>query len=270
MCGPLSQALPGAALEHPPSLLRCSSCAARRFAPDYSALLASPRRSLYEIAQEAGFATLAVAPAITMAWPEAESLGFQHVLAAGELGYAGEPYNWVTMPDQFTLARLEQRLARPRAQPIFAEVALISSHAPWVPIPPLIPWDSIGDGRAFNKWAEGEATPEEIWRDRDRVREQYRRAIDYSLRAVAEFAARQPVETAPLILLLGDHQPAPFVSLSESRDVPAHLIGPPELVAAVADWDWSDGLVPDGATPVWPMEALRDRFLGAFRASGEE
>jgi hypothetical protein len=42
------------------------------------------------------------------------------------------------------------------------------------------------------------------------------------------------------------------------------VIGPPDLVARIESWGWTDGLVPDAALPAWPMEAFRDRFLQAF------
>ncbi len=232
----------------------------------YAAALASDRRTLYDVAAASGFRPAAVMPAITLAWPEAAALGFEGVLDAESLDYRGAPFNWVTMPDQFTLATLDRRLldARDRA-PVFAQVALISSHAPWTPIPPLLDWETLGDGREFDAWALSGDPPEVVWRDRDRVRAQYRAAIDYALRAATEWITRRAADP-PLVVLLGDHQAAPFVSLSESRDVPVHLIGPPDLVAAAEAWGWTDGLLPGSAAPVWPMADFRDRFLGAFTA----
>jgi hypothetical protein len=35
----------------------------------------------------------------------------------------------------------------------------------------------------------------------------------------------------------------------------------------IADWRWDDGLKPGPQTPVWPMEAFRDRFMSAFGAA---
>ena len=35
--------------------------------------------------------------------------------------------------------------------PLFAEVDLISSHAPWTPIPRLVPWADVGDGSIFGR-----------------------------------------------------------------------------------------------------------------------
>ena len=95
-------------------------------------------------------------PAITLAWPEARYFGYDRVLAAADLGYRGQPFNWVTMPDQFTLAAFERQVLDPAPRPpVFAEIALISSHAPWTPIPPLLPWDALGRRRGLRPLRRG-------------------------------------------------------------------------------------------------------------------
>jgi hypothetical protein len=231
----------------------------------YGALIESPRETFPRLAQRAGWDSVAVMPAITLGWPESRYFGYDTVLAAKDLGYAGAPFNWVTMPDQFTLLSLERQVLdrAPRA-PVMAEIALISSHAPWTPIPPLLPWDTIGDGEVFDPWANSGESPEELWRDPDKVRAQYGLSIDYALRTVLSFVARRSA-TAPVFIILGDHQPASFVSGDAvNRDVPIHLIGPPGIVARAAAWGWTPGLLPDPDTPAWPMEDFRDRFLAAF------
>jgi hypothetical protein len=143
-----------------------------------------------------------------------------------------------------------------------AQVALVSSHAPWVPVPDMIDWDALGDGSIFGPQAARGDPPEVVWRDRDRVRDQYRRAIDYTLTAVLDYAARQDVPA--LMVVLGDHQSAPMISQSDSFDVPVHLIGPPDVLAHFDAWGWTPGLVPDADLTPWPMDAFRDRFLGAL------
>ncbi len=230
----------------------------------YRALLASPRRSLMHLAATAGWRTAAVMPAITLPWPEAAWFGYGTVLAAKDLGYRGRPFNWVTMPDQFTLAALERRLLAPGPRPpVFAEVALISSHAPWTPVPPLLPWDALGDGAVFDPYAAAGDPPEVVWRDPDRVRAQYRLALDYALGATMAFAERRAAG-GPLLVVLGDHQPAAFVSGDpDGRDVPVHVIGPPALVALVGD-GWSPGLLPAPDAAVLPMQAFRDHLLQSF------
>lgn len=232
----------------------------------YGALLAAPGRTLWHIAAGAGRPTLAIAPAITLPWPEGPRLGFGQVLAAADLDYHGAAFNWVTMPDQFTLSRLGQVLDG-AAGPQAVEVALISSHAPWVPVPRPVPWQAVGNGEIFTPMTEGAPSPEQVWADPDRVRAQYRQAIDYSLRIVFDYAA-QPRRRPALLLVLGDHPPAPFVAQMPGRDVPAHLLGPPDLVALAADWGWTNGLIPATSAASLPMEAFRDRFLGTYTTQG--
>jgi hypothetical protein len=120
------------------------------------------------------------------------------------------------MPDQFTFAALD-RLLRDGgdARPLFAQVATGSSHAPWVPVPDMVDWDEIGDGRIFNEMAASGDPPDVVWRDRDRVRDQYRQAIDYALNVVFDYAARHAADP-PLIFVVGDHQAAGFVALDET------------------------------------------------------
>ncbi|MCU0815594.1 MAG: sulfatase [Cypionkella sp.] len=231
----------------------------------YQAMLASGRQGLFHLAQTAGFNTAAIMPAITMDWPEARRMGFDLILPAASLGYRGLPFNWVTMPDQFTLAAFD-RLVRTdpaREGRLFAQIALISSHAPWVPVPRLLDWDSIGDGREFNAMAQEGDPPDIVWRDRDRVRDQYRQAVGYSLEVVFSYAERL-AEEAPLIIILGDHQAAGFVAQEERPDVPVHVLGPPAMVERIADWGLSPGLIPPAGQEALPMEAMRDMILNSF------
>jgi len=230
----------------------------------YRAALVSGRETLFHLAARSGFRTAAVMPQITLAWPEADFMGFDAVFAAADLGYAGQPFNWVTMPDQFTLGALD-RLLRDGGhdRPLFAQIALSSSHAPWVPVPELVGWDDMGDGRIFDTMAASGDPPDVVWRDRDRVRAQYRLSIDYALRTVIGYAARHAGDP-PLIFVVGDHQAAGFVALDERPDVPVHVIGPAALVDRVSGWGWDRGLIPAPDTPVMPMDGLRDRLLQAF------
>ena len=226
----------------------------------YGALLTSPRLTLFDIAASAGYETLAVAPAIVLPWPEGPEFGFGHILEAADLGYAGLPFNWVTMPDQYTLAAFE-RLA-PRGAPLMTEIALISSHAPWTPVAELVPWDTVGDGRVFNDMARAGPTPREVWSDRRTIRRHYGLSLDYTIRTVLDWAAL-PRTQQPLIVVLGDHQPAATVSQTGGMDVPVHMIGPPEVIALFDHWNWTEGLQPEAGMPTWPMSAFRDRFLDA-------
>jgi hypothetical protein len=234
----------------------------------YDALMQSERLTLTRAFGRAGYRTVALKPAITRPWPEGERLGFAKIYAAADLGYAGAPFNWVTMPDQYTLAVLERAERNGAERSLFAEVSLISSHAPWTPIAPVLEdWSTIGDGSVFSKWADDGDPPEVVWQDPERVRRQYARAIDYVLGVLASYAANF-VDGRTLLILVGDHQPAPLITSNDaSRDVPMHVIsGDPVLLAPFLAWGFTPGMRLPAGAPVRRMDEFRDFFLEAFGA----
>jgi Sulfatase len=234
----------------------------------YDALMHSERLTLTRAFARAGYRTVALKPAITRPWPEGERLGFAKIYAAADLGYGGRPYSWVTMPDQYTLAFFEREERAAAERPLFAEVSLISSHAPWTPIAPVLEdWSRIGDGSVFAQWADDGDPPEVVWRDLDRVRAQYARAVDYVLDVLASYAANF-VDERTLLILVGDHQPARLITGEGARrDVPIHVIfGDPALLAPFVAWGFSSGMRPPAGAPARRMDAFRDFFLDAFSA----
>jgi hypothetical protein len=233
----------------------------------YESLLRSDRESLNAVFRGAGWRTVAVMPAITMPWPEAAWFGFDEVLAAHDLGYAGLPFNWVTMPDQFTLHRIGEVLDR-SAQPVMLETALISSHAPWTPIPRMVPWNAVADGTIFDAQARGGEAPEVLWRDPERVRENYGLSIDYAMEALGSFVARFARDA--VVVVVGDHQPAELVTGPDaSRDVPFHVLSSDvDVLRRLEDWGLAAGMVPASDGPSMPMDAFRERFVRAMSGEG--
>jgi len=61
--------------------------------------------------------------------------------------------------------------------------------------------------------------------------------------------------------MLGDHEPARFVSGVDGFDVPLHIIGPPELVDYFPPLGWTEGMIPDPDLPSVRMDGLRDLLL---------
>ena len=198
----------------------------------YDTLLASDHPTLVDDFRATGHDTIAVMPGITMAWPEGRQFGYNRIHDSDTMDYEGPALNWVTMPDQYTWSWFQSQVRIPASKPLFAELALISSHAPWVPILPVLDdWNSIGVGEIFNQWQNAGEAPASLWRDPDRVRDHYVRAIDYALNVATEYAVRHADDNT-LLIILGDHQPAPLVTgEGASRDVPVHIIsGNPELL----------------------------------------
>ena len=225
----------------------------------YRLMLASGRPTLVDDFRATGHRTLTVMPAITLAWPEGEAYGFDEIHAAADIDYAGPALNWVTMPDQFTLHHFEQRIRRPAEEPLFAQIALISSHAPWTPILPVLDdWDTIGDGSIFHRWEGAGIPPDELWQDLERVRDHYALSVDYSLEVSARWAADYLGDEA-LLILLGDHQAAPLIIGEEAGyGVPVHVIsGDAALLEPFLARDFVPGMLPGSSNPTAGLDALR-------------
>ena len=92
-------------------------------------------------------------PANKRTWPEGSSFyHYDKIYDRRNVGYRGPGFGLPPMPDQYALEALQRlELAKRHRPPLFAEVDLISSHAPWTRIPRLIPWDEVGDGSIFDR-----------------------------------------------------------------------------------------------------------------------
>ena len=173
------------------------------------------------------------------------------------------------MPDQYVLSALQRlELAKRHRPPLFAEVDLISSHAPWTRIPRLIPWDDVGDGSIFHRVPAEESTRAALFGDSKRARAAYGHSIEYTMSTIVSFVQHYGNDKT-VVVLLGDHQPATIVSgQGASHDVPISVIAhDPKVMDQIAGWHWQNGLRPSPQAPVWPMDAFRDRFLTAFGSS---
>ncbi|QEA39367.1 alkaline phosphatase [Pistricoccus aurantiacus] len=232
---------------------------------DYRLLREHFSGSLVQDLAASGHQTLAVLPAITQPWPEGRVYGFDHLQVAKDIPYRGPALNWVTMPDQYTLTDFQRRLREPAEAPLFVHMALISSHAPWTPILPVLSWSAIDDGGVFDAWAQAGELPEALWRDMDRVREHYAQAVAYSLEVTLQWATRYLGEDA-LLMVMGDHPAAPLIVGEEaSPDVPVHLFSQdPALLAPFHALGFQAGLTPRSGEDSSPMSAWRGILRDAF------
>lgn len=235
----------------------------------YDRLMISSQPSLNRLFSEAGWKSVAAMPAITMDWPEAAYYGYRQVLAAADLDYRGKPFNWVTMPDQYTLSafeRLGREPARAAGEKVMAEIALISSHAPWTPVATLVDWADVGDGTIFNPQAESGDPPSVVWADPERVRRQYIQTIDYSLETLGSYMARFGDDT--VFVILGDHQPATIITgPNASRAVPIHVVSADrDLLKSFEAQGFTAGMLPGAETHEWRMDEMRQVLIDRFSA----
>ncbi|MCX2525225.1 sulfatase-like hydrolase/transferase [Larsenimonas rhizosphaerae] len=230
----------------------------------YNWLTGTSRLTLTQLFGRAGWRTVAAMPANTRAWPEADFYGYDMVYDARSLGYEGRPFNWVTMPDQFTLASVYQReLAARDDVPVMLEAALISSHAPWTPIPTLRNWDQLDRGRVFNDEAVAGDPPAVVWQDPERVRAQYLESIDYTLQVIGSFVTAYQ-QTDPVVIVLGDHQPASIITGDRAtRQVPMHILAPRgnALLDEATEWGWTSGMIPAAGQRPVGMDQFRHMLV---------
>lgn len=228
----------------------------------YDRLMTSRRTSLNRMFGAAGWRTGAAMPAITLDWPEAGWYGYDTTLDAAGLAYAGEPFEWVTMPDQYTWSALDAKLRG--GSPAMIEVALITSHAPWTPLPEIVSWDAVGDGAIFDGTRRQGDSPRVVWSDPATIRAQYAKSLDYALEVMGQYIARDG--RGAVFVVLGDHQPAPLLAGQDAPpDVPVHIIADdPRLLDRLPADLFVPGLRPAADAAVLPMQDLRGLLTTVF------
>ena len=234
----------------------------------YRNLVASDRLTLTRAFGGAGWRTIGVMPGTTSAWPDGDVYHYDEIHDSRSVGYAGPPYGWARVPDQYTLAEAERLMEVGDGRPTMAVVPLVSSHAPWTPVPGLVDPATVGDGSTLIP-AGGSVEPPEaiLTRDPARVRADYRDSVVYTLTSVVRQLEETPDDDL-VVIMVGDHQPAPVVTGPDAgRDVPITLLArDPDVIDRIRDWGWTPGLQPAADAPVWRMDAVRDRVLTDFGA----
>ena len=216
----------------------------------YDQLVDSDRLTLTSAFKRAGWRSVGAMPANKRTWKEGSTFyRYDEIYDRRNLGYRGPPFGLPSMPDQYVLAALHRlELARRDRPPLFAEVDLLSSHAPWTSIPALIPWNAVGDGSIFHRLPAQVATRDALFSDPDRVRAAYGRSIEYTLNTIFSFVQRYGDEKL-VVIAVGDHQPATVVTgQGAGHDVPISVIAhDPRVIDRIAGWGWQAGMLAEPA-----------------------
>ncbi len=233
----------------------------------YNRLITSNRLTLSQAFDRAGWRTVVDMPATEAAWPEGQRFyHFDAVYGADNVGYSGPHFSFAKIPDQYTLQALSKReLAPARRQPLFAQVVLDSSHAPWTPLPHLVRWGDLGHGRIFRPMVRNHIPAAKVWSNTALARASYAKSIEYTLSSLISFLQRSQDKNL-VVIALGDHQPYTMVTgYHASHDVPVTIFARDRRVLdRIAPWGWQDGMLPNDDAPVWRMDTFRNRFLTAF------
>ncbi|MBM2622831.1 sulfatase [Actinoplanes sp. LDG1-06] len=237
----------------------------------YRNLVATDRLTLTSAFGKAGFRTVGFEPGVTFAWPEGQFYGYQQIYDSHTLGYNGPMLSWSTMPDQYVMKKVQDyEFAKPKRKPLMAEVTLTSSHTPWTPVPSMLPWDQIGDGKVYGPTVAAAESPQKLFSDGKKVKQAYAGSIAYSVDSLLSWVQEYGDDNLVLVLL-GDHQPASVVvGTNSTKDVPISIVAKdPKVLDRISGWGWTDGLTPAPGAPLWPMNEFRDKFLTAYSPQGE-
>jgi hypothetical protein len=234
----------------------------------YEDVAASNRLPLTGAFQRAGWTTVGVLPGTTKDWSEGHYYDFDKLTTFEGLGYAGPKFAFDTMPDQYVLSVFQnQDMAPTQHNPVMATVVLISSHAPWTPVPDLVDWNALGNGSGFPTPAQKLQPAESVLtQDPTVVRANYAHAIAYSLNSLMSYLEHY-ADNNTVLMFLGDHQPVSAVTgTSTNRDVVVSIVAKdPAVLDRIDTWGWQTGLVPTPDAPVLRMDSIRDKILDTFR-----
>jgi phosphatidylglycerophosphate synthase len=232
----------------------------------YDQVLSSNRFTLAWAFKKAGWRTVGDIPSDPQPWPEGQRFYHYHrMYGSYDVGYAGPRLGYARIPDEYTLSAFNDRELQAHQRPVMAEIDLDSSHMPWIPLPRLVPWNTLGDGAVYNGMHDANFTPLSTFANSHAQQGHYARSISYSLRSLVAFVHHAHDKNLVMVVL-GDHQPHSGVSGTDvSHDVPISLVAhDPAVLRQISSWGWTAGLHPATATPTLPMNQFRDRFLAAY------
>jgi len=236
----------------------------------YQLLLRSQPLSLAHFFRRAGYRAVLAQPGTTRPFREGDAYGFDEKYYAWHFGYAGPRFSWAPMPDQFVIDFVHRREVERRAQPLFIEYALVSSHTPWDLQPPLVEdWKNIGNGAVYQKLPPVRFDVQ--WPElNDAAPAAYVRALAYDFDVLQRYLA-DFVRGDALIVILGDHQPPRQVTQSDSHDVPVHVISRRRVfVDAFLARGYTQGMFPKARARRSGMRQFLPELLRTFSSNTQE
>lgn len=235
---------------------------------EYRAYIRSGMDTLQTILGRTGHETALFMPGIKRYWPEGQLLKFDYLMTAQDFDYQGISFGYFGIPDQFTLERIPT--LQPEQTPRFVQVALISSHYPFRPLPPFIEDRTrILDPTVWKPAADAAGSFDvEDWAD---PADGYIAGVQYSLRAALDFTARH---TTPedLVIVMGDHQPWSVVSGNlGGRAAPIHIFsGRQDLLDCFRSDGFRTGIYPKRGDVLFGMDWMLQRLVAHFGDQGPD
>jgi len=237
----------------------------------YDLLLTQRRPTLAKLFASAGYRTLAVMPGLKSAWPEGAFYGFDAIFGERELDYRGPDFGWWRIPDQYSLAKLDNLALAPAPRaPVFVFFPTINTHIPFRPTPPYQPdWARVLSEHPFDDAAAAASIAQSP--DWTSLGVPYAESFVYTLDYLAGYLRARP-DADFVLVLVGDHQPAASVTGVGARwDVPVHVITRRAAVTrALRGAGFVAGLDLSSAARLGTLADLTSVLLGAFDSHAAE
>jgi hypothetical protein len=228
---------------------------------EYELVCSRRPKVLARFFRDAGYRTVLVQPGTTRAWPKGELYDFEKKYYLWNFDYKGPPFAWATMPDQYVLDFVRKREFGPDQRPLFIQYVLVSSHAPWSDLPPVIGWESVGDGSIYHRTQNLHFDVQ--WPYFANAQEAYIRSIIYDFEVLRQYITRWVTDDS-LVILLGDHQPvSDLTNNSEIWGVPIHVLSRDKELLKPFE---ARGYIPGMRPPLEGARAGLETFLGDFLA----
>lgn len=228
-------------------------------------LLTTERPTLVRHFARHGWRTVAWMPGLQRPWPEGAFYGFDRYAHADSIGYTGAAFGYWRIPDQASLALLqEQELSSAPRPPRFIVFPTVTSHAPFRPVAPYRhDWDRLLGANAYSgSELEAALAAPVSWLE---PADAYLQSMNYMQDWLGGFLGEKRAPKRMLTIVIGDHQPLTTVSgRGASWDVPVHVISDDAaLLRRFEGVGFRPGLQP-GAHSLGDMHRLTALLLDVF------
>jgi phosphoglycerol transferase MdoB-like AlkP superfamily enzyme len=151
-----------------------------------------------------------------------------------DLDFDGPAFGFRNIPDQYSLNYAYETYLKPASSPLFLFFLTVSSHSPWIDLPPYLKdWRSIKDQSQLR-------LAQKYSRTENKLREsflshfsggiglnEYLQHMIYELRMIQNFILTEAPENS-LVIVIGDHQPPITVDPDPDFNTPLHIISQDE------------------------------------------
>lgn len=234
-------------------------------------LLTTRRPTLLTVFKRAGYEVYGVYHSVRWDWVERSYYGFDTYLSGPDFNYTGPEFGFWKIPDQYAMARLEQMHPRNfAAKPRMTVMSTMSTHFPFVPVPPYQPdWQRILGSTPFDEADASKAQSGQVnWMN---MGPDYIRTLNYAHTWLAAWFEQAPMRAMreQIVIMVGDHQPTSNIAGEGATwDVPVYVVTrDASLLQALHRAGFSGGMRPAQRRSLGGLHDLTAVLMRVFRGA---